>query len=114
MVNKKSETGLINNLILPAFKGVLIFIAASSILASLASFIWYRTNVMKLANEVNHLQEQKKELDKRREELLAEILQKESYTRILKLASKKIGLVPSDQKPILFKVPREEYLKLHK
>ena len=115
MVNKKLEdTGFYKQVFSPAFKGSLIFIMVAAVLMVLVFYIWYHNYIIKLANEVHVLKKELTELKIQRDRQQTIIIRKESYPRILEFATRKLGLMPAVEKPIEFKVPKEEYQKIHR
>lgn len=112
MVSRSEKKGIYSLVIEPLIKGILVFILTGSVLASLAFFIWYRNNVVRLANEVYQLKKQSREMAADKDDLHARILQLENYSRILKIASEKLNMKPAVDKPVIFEVPEKDYLKI--
>ena len=112
MRSTANKKGIYSLVIEPLIKGILIFILTGSVLASLASFIWYRNNVVRLANEVHQLSKQTRELAANRDDLNARILQLENYSRILRITSEKLKMKPAVDKPLIFEVPESDFQKI--
>lgn len=109
MATRIRQTGFYKVIVEPAVKGVLVFIFIGSALFSLASFIWYRNNVMRLANEVYQMEKKLNSLALQKEKSQSRILQLENYSRILKIAGAEIGMKPAIRKPRVLEVPEKEY-----
>jgi hypothetical protein len=110
MTRKKLEdTGFYRQVFSPVFKGSLIFIMVLFVIGGLVFYIWYHNYIIKLANEVHVLRKELTELKIERDRQMTVIIRKESYPKILKFATERLGLIPAPEKPLEFEVPGDKY-----
>jgi cell division protein FtsL len=93
----------------PLLKGVLVFFGVAIILSTLAGFVWYRTHVNAVANQVFQLRKQEAQLALQRDNLQARVLQMENYARITRIAAEKLDLRPSPFRPHKIPVPADYF-----